>query len=346
MDFTPIKTAVIGYGFSAKTFHIPFISTFAEFELSAISTRNGHAIASDWPNVQHYASADELLINSDAELVIITAPNDVHFDLAKKALEHCKHVIIEKPFVTNVADGEALILLAEEKKLVLSVYHNRRWDGDFLTVKKMIKDKLLGELKHFESHFDRFRPEVRQRWREQTTNGGGILFDLGSHLLDQTLVLFGVPDAITAQCKVMREGSTNVDYFNIVMHYPSQLITLHGDLFSAGPNKRFTLKGTKGSYEKYGLDPQEARLISGVLPNQTAWADETPEQYGYFYNDQGSEVVKTERGCYQAYFQQIAQAIRFNTAPPVNANEALWNIKLIALAMESSRLDQTLPVTL
>lgn len=344
MAFTPIKTAVIGYGFSAQTFHIPFVSTMPEFELVAISTSNRDAVANDWPNIQHYASADDLLIQSDAELVIITAPNAVHFDLAKKALENGKHVIIEKPFVTQVADGEALIALAEKKKLVLSVYHNRRWDGDFLTVKKMIEDKRFGDLKHFESHFDRFRPEVRQRWREQTTNGGGILFDLGSHLIDQALALFGVPDAITAHCEIMREGATNVDYFNVVMHYPNHLTTLHGDLFSANPNKRFTIKGTSGSYEKYGLDPQEERLMAGVLPNVDDWSDETPDQYGHFYRAEGSETVKTERGCYQQYFLQTAQAIRFNTAPPVQAEEALWNIKLIALAMESSQLGQTLTV--
>ncbi|MCG7498314.1 oxidoreductase [Vibrio sp. Of7-15] len=344
MAFTPIKTAVIGYGFSAKTFHIPFVSSLPEFELAAISTSNHDAVMRDWPSAQHYASADELIVNSDAELVIITAPNDVHFDLAQKALKNGKHVILEKPFVTNVADGEALITLAAEKKLVLSVYHNRRWDGDFLTVKKMIEEKRFGDLKHFESHFDRFRPKVRQRWREQTTNGGGILFDLGSHLLDQALVLFGVPDAITAQCEMMREGSINVDYFHVVMHYPNLLVTLHGDLFSAGPNKRFSVKGTGGSYEKYGMDPQEGCLIAGTLPNKEKWADESPDQYGHFYCEEGDETVVTESGSYQKYFQEVVQAVRFNSSPPVKAEEALWNIKLIELAMESSRLGKTLSV--
>ncbi|WP_413699932.1 Gfo/Idh/MocA family oxidoreductase [Psychromonas sp. KJ10-10] len=208
----------------------------------------------------------------------------------------------------------------------------------------MIEDKRFGDLKHFESHFDRFRPQVRQRWREQATNGGGILFDLGSHLIDQALVLFGIPDSITAQCEIMREGSTNVDYFNLVLHYPNQLTTLHADLFSAGLNKRFTLKGTNGSYEKYGLDPQEERLIAGALPNTPEWSDETPKQYGQFYSADNVETIATERGCYQQYFQQIAHAIHINVAPPVKAEDSLWNIKLIELAMESSRLGKTLPV--
>ncbi|MFT5881149.1 MAG: scyllo-inositol 2-dehydrogenase (NADP+) [Moritella sp.] len=344
MALTPIKTAVIGYGFSAKTFHIPFIASLPEFELTAISSSQRDAVSNGWPTAQYYTSADELLQHSDAELIIITAPNEVHFDLAKKALEHNKHVILEKPFVTRVADGEALIALAAEQDRIMSVYHNRRWDGDFLTVKKLIEEKRLGEVKYFESHFDRFRPEVRQRWREQASNGGGILFDLGSHLIDQALQLFGVPEAITAQCLIMREGSTNVDYFNVVMHYPDKLVTLHGDLFSAGPNKRFSVSGDKGSYEKQGLDPQESRLIAGVLPTSICWADETVEQYGRLYHAGVAETIITERGGYQQYFLAMANAIRLNTAPPVSAQDALWNIKLIDLAMESSRLGKTLAV--
>ncbi|QUM79267.1 oxidoreductase [Moritella sp. 5] len=346
MALAPIKTAVIGYGFSAKTFHIPFITSLPDFELVAISSSQRDAVVTDFPTVAHYTTADDLFTNSDAELVIITAPNDVHFCLAKQALENNKHVVLEKPFVTNIADGEALIELSVEKGLVLSVYHNRRWDGDFLTVKKLIEDDRIGELKSFESHFDRFRPAVRQRWREQAANGGGILFDLGPHLLDQALALFGVPDAITAQCLIMREDSTNVDYFNLVLHYPNQVTTLHADLFSAGPNKRFSVKGSKGSYEKYGLDPQEARLIAGVLPVDVCWADETAEQYGCLYSADDAEIITTERGCYQQYFFTMANAIRLQTKPPVTAGEALLNIKLIELAMESSRLGKTLSVTL
>ena len=344
MTVAPIKTAVIGYGFSAKTFHIPFVDTLAEFELAAISTSNGDAVTADWPSAQHYASASELLTHSDAELVIITAPNDVHFQLAKQAIENGKHVIIEKPFVTRVEDGEALIALAQKHNRVLSVYHNRRWDGDFLTAKKLIQEQQIGEIRHFESHFDRFRPQVRQRWREQATDGGGILFDLGSHLIDQVLELFGVPEAVTAQCKMMREGSTNVDYFDVTLHYASHVAIVHGDLFSAGPNKRFTLKGTQGSFEKYGLDPQEDRLIDGVAPSDSSWADETSDSYGCLYRAENSEIVATERGGYQHYFQKMAQAIRSNGQPPVSAEDALWNIKLIELAMESQRLGQTIAV--
>ncbi len=344
MTFQPIKTAVIGYGFSAKTFHIPFISGLDEFELCAISTSQKEAVEHDWPAVEYYATAESLLSQSDAELVIITAPNDVHFSLAKMAIENNKHVVLEKPFVTNLADGAALIELAHQHDRLLTVYHNRRWDGDYLTVKKLIDDGVLGDVKSFESHFDRFRPQVRQRWREQSTDGGGILFDLGSHLIDQALQLFGLPESLTAQCLMMRDQSTNVDYFNVVLHYADKQVTLHGDLYSLAPNKRFTVKGSKGCYEKLGLDPQEARLIEGVKPTVLGFGNENPEQFGTLFDEQGSRTIPTESGSYHAYFSQLGDAIRLGLELPVEPQEALWTIKLIELAMESSRLGKTLLV--
>ena len=342
MTFAPIETAVIGYGFSAKTFHIPFITSLPEFELAAISSSQREQVLADWPTVDCYSSAQDLIAQSDAQLVIITSPNSVHFELAKAALESGKHVVLEKPFVTRVEDGEALIKLAREKGKILSVYHNRRWDGDFLTVKQMLDDKAFGELKHYESHFDRFRPQVRQRWREQASDGGGVLFDLGPHLIDQALALFGVPNAISAQCEIMREGSNNVDYFNVVLHYDNHLAILHCDLFTAGQNKRFTIKGTKGSFEKCGLDPQEPRLIAGALPIDESWAAETPNQYGTFYDGANEKAIQTQTGGYQHYFTQLAEAITTNAIPPVTAEDALLTIKLIELAIKSSQTGRRL----
>lgn len=344
MTKLPIKTAIIGYGFSAKTFHIPFIAGLDEFELCAISTSQKEAVEHDWPKVTHYFTAQELLSQSDAELVIITAPNDVHFNLAQLALESGKHVVLEKPFVTKLEDGQALIELAAQQQRILSVYHNRRWDGDFLTAKMLITQGQLGDVKSFESHFDRFRPQVRERWREQTTDGGGILFDLGSHLIDQALQLFGLPQSLSAQCLKMRDNSINVDYFNIVFHYADKQVTLHGDLYSPAPNKRFTIKGSIGSYEKLGLDPQEARLIAGVSPTVEGWGDETKDQYGLLYNERGSKAIPTQSGSYQNYFVALSDSIRKQGAIPVDPQDALWTIKLIELAMESSRLGKTIPI--
>jgi len=339
-----IKTAIVGYGFSAKTFHLPFIDTLPEFDVTAISSSQIDAVEQDWPQVQHYLTAEEMICNSDAHLVIITAPNDVHFSLAKLALENNKHVILEKPFVTKITDGTTLINLAKEKGLLLSIYHNRRWDGDFLTIKKLIEENTLGEIKHFESHFDRFRPIVRQRWRENAQDGGGILFDLGPHLIDQALQLFGLPEAITAHCKITREGSSNIDYFNLTLHYPDKLVSLSASLFSAGPNLRFNIQGDQGTYRKLGLDPQEDLLKAGVRPDGEHWNNESVEQYGTLYMEDALVAVKTERGGYQHFFHGIASAINHTGQVPVSAEDALWNIRLIELAMESERLGKTIVV--
>lgn len=341
-----IKTAIIGYGFSAKTFHIPFIDALSEFEVTAISSSQVDLVNLDWPGATHYFSAEEMLKNSDAQLVIITTPNDVHFSLAKLALENNKHIVIEKPFVTKVEDGEILIALAKEKSLVLSVYHNRRWDSDFLTVKKIIAENKLGKIKHFESHFDRFRPKVLHRWREQSQDGGGILFDLAPHLIDQTLQLFGLPDAITAQCEITREGATNIDYFNLTLHYPDKLALLHASLFCAGPNLRFSIQGDQGHFRKLGLDPQEPRLIAGIKPNTNDWAKEDKEQYGCVYFENSSQIEETECGGYQHYYLKLANAIIEGSEPPVTAEDALWNIRLIELAIESSRLGKKIKIKL
>ncbi|SEL52871.1 Predicted dehydrogenase [Colwellia chukchiensis] len=344
-DVDTIKTALVGYGFSAKTFHLPFISSLAEFEVAAISSSQQKQVKTDWPNAAHYFSAEEMLTTTDAQLVIITAPNDVHYSLAKLALENNKHVILEKPFVTNVADGEALIALAKEKSLLLSVYQNRRWDGDFLTVKKLLATNALGNIKHFESHFDRFRPKVSPRWREQAQDGGGILFDLGPHLIDQALQLFGIPKAITAQCEIMREHSTTIDYFNISLHYPDMLASLQASLFSAGPNLRFNIQGDKGHYRKFGLDPQEAKLKAGAVPIGDDWGQEMPQDYGQLYLATSSQTEKTLAGGYQHFYKKMAEAINTGAQAPVSANDALWTIRLISMAMDSSRLGKTLAVS-
>ena len=339
-----IKTAIVGYGFSAKTFHLPFLNALDNFAVTAISSSQAEMVKQDHPNAEHYFTAEEMLQNSDADLVIITAPNNVHYALAKLALENNKHVILEKPFVTKIADGQALIALAKEKSLVLSVYQNRRWDGDFLTVKKLIAENKLGNIKHYESHFDRFRPNTTQRWREQTQDGGGILFDLAPHLIDQALQLFGLPIAVTAQCEIMRAESTNIDYFNLTLHYPDKLALLHASLFSAGPNLRFNIQGDQGQYRKLGLDPQEERLKAGIQPITADWGKEDEQQYGHLYFTDSSQVEETECGGYQHFYLQMADAINNGTKPPVSAEDALWNIRLIELAMESSRLGKKIAV--
>lgn len=336
-----IKTAVIGHGFSAKTFHLPFLKALPQFAITAISTRNKDEVATLYPKAVIYDDASSLITQTDADLIIITAPNEAHFPLAKLALEQGKHVLLEKPFVNEIEEGEVLITLAEQSGKVLTVYQNRRWDSDFITVKKMIESGVLGDIKVFSSHFDRFRPNPRQRWRELPGPGAGIWYDLGPHLIDQALCLFGLPKSVTGRCLPMREGSEVVDYFDVTLHYPDKEISLHSSPYSAEPNARFTVQGTKGSFVKVGLDPQEPRLIAGQLPDHESWAAETPDQYGIHYRECDSQAVVSELGGYQNLFIALAQAIAGKGDNPVPATDALNGIRIIKAAMKSSDTGRT-----
>ena len=336
-----IKTAVIGHGFSAKVFHLPFLNALPQFTVSAVSTRQGIEVAALYPEAVIYDDAQRLIVQADVDLVIITAPNEAHYPLAKLALENGKHVLLEKPFVNEVEEGEVLISLAKQTNKVLTVYQNRRWDSDFLTVKKLIDSGALGEVKVFSSHFDRFRPKLRQRWRELPGPGAGIWYDLGPHLIDQAVCLFGMPQSVTGRCLPMREGSDVVDYFDVTLHYADKEVQLHSSPYSAEPNTRFVVQGTAGSYVKMGLDPQEPRLIEGHSPVDADWAAETPDQYGTLYTEQGKRSVTSELGGYQALFIALANCIAGKGDNPVSAFEALNGIRIIKAALQSSNTGRT-----
>jgi len=339
----PITTALVGYGFSARTFHLPFLHAPSPFRLTDISSGQAARVRQELPEVRRHACAATLIQQCAAELVIITAPNAAHFPLAKLALEAGKHVILEKPFVCTTAQGQQLIALAAHQQRLLSVYHNRRWDGDFLTLRQLQRSGRLGEIHRFESRFDRFRPQVRDRWREQPGQGSGTWFDLGPHLVDQALQLFGPPLAVSGQCRALREGSGVTDYFAVQLHYPTLEVVLASSPYGAAPNLRFQLDGSRGSYRKFGLDPQEARLIAGTIPDHEHWAQEDPADAGTLYLAEGSETLVTQCGGYQHYFQAVAAALRDGGANPVPAMEALQGIRLLELAEASSRAGQTLP---
>ncbi|MBU2712014.1 oxidoreductase [Zooshikella harenae] len=345
-----IKTAVVGYGYSSKTFHIPFLINSDHFDLVAIKSSKPDEINKDLPAVKAYTDMSELLKNTAVELVIITAPSQYHYELATSCLQAKKHVIIEKPMVSDSAQGHALVALAKQQGVICSVYHNRRWDGDFLTVKKLIKSGKLGAVRYVESHFDRFRPMVRDRWREQAGPGTGIWFDLGSHLLDQALCLFGRPQAITARCIPLRDNSTTTDFFHVLLHYPQLEMVLHGSPYCAAPNIRFQVQGSKGAFIKFGLDPQEEQLKAGIKPIENSggvipkWGKDNAEQYGILYTEEQQEVIATEDGCYQNYYLEIAEAILKGHDVPVTAEEGLNVIKLVELAILSSDKGKTLSV--
>ncbi|WP_039806200.1 oxidoreductase [Azotobacter chroococcum] len=339
-----IKTAVIGYGLSARTFHLPFIRNQAELQLVAISSSQ-EQLRQDHPQLQHYPDGSELIAHSDAELVVITSPNHCHFSLARQALLAGKDVLVEKPFVVTAEEGEELLALAARQQRVLAVYHNRRFDGDFLTLQQLLRTGELGEIRYFESHFDRFRPIPRARWREQAVPGGGILYDLGPHLIDQALVLFGLPEAISARCRELRAGAEATDYFHLQLHYPDKEVVLHSSPFCAAPTLRFVLQGTQGSYHKSGLDPQEDALRAGALPGGPDWGLEPASQHGSIHTEHESRTLPTLAGNYQLFYQQLAQALQRRLPPPVTPADALQGIRLIELAYRSHQQGRTLEMS-
>jgi len=336
-----IKTGLIGYGYSSRTFHLPLIESSEWLEFSAISTSRPGEVKLKYPSVSVYGNANDLITDSEIELVVIATPNDVHFHLAKLCLENGKHVVLEKPMVTTSSEAEQLVELAEAQHLLLSVFHNRRWDGDYLTVKKILQEKSIGDIRYFESHFDRFRPEVRQRWREMPGPGTGIWYDLGPHLVDQAICLFGMPESLTARCLPLRKNSEVTDYFHVLLHYRGLEVVLHASQFSAGPNKRFQIEGTEGSYVKYGFDPQEAQLKSGLPPSEPNFGVEEIENFGTLYKCEKTVKVETEVGCYQQYYSGVSKAIRNDGVCPVSGEDALDVIKILELAENSTREGKT-----
>ena len=331
-----IKVAVIGYGYSAQTFHIPLINASDSFELAAISSSQKVLLERHYPQVLVFDTAEKLIASAAVDLVVITAPNDAHYPIAKQCLEYGINVVVEKPMVTTSTEAQELTTIARERSLLLSVFHNRRWDGDFLTIKKLLDNNLVGDVRFFESHFDRFRPRVRQRWREQPGQGSGVWFDLGSHLVDQAISLFGLPEALTARCLTLRKGSKTTDYFHVLLHYNDLEVVLHASSFSAAPNVRFRLEGTGGSFVKYGLDPQEQQLTSGVTPNDPCYGAEDADNYGRFYTESSTELIETEQGCYQQYYAEISAALALGADNPVNPEEAVEVLKILELAEISS----------
>src|SRR5215469_13344956 len=279
-----IGVAVIGFGLAGRVFHAPFVSAVPGLRLEAIVQRRGDEAAKAYPKARILRSVDEALNDDKVQLIVVATPNETHCDLAKRALQAGKHVVVDKPFAASSAEARELIELAAGKKLVLAPFHNRRWDGDFLTVRKLLGSGELGRLVTFESHFDRFRPLPREAtWKETGNAANGMLFDLGPHLVDQALTLFGAPQAITASVRRDRDTTDIEDAFDITLHYPRLLVHCRATWLACDAAPRFLLHGTKGSFKKYGLDPQEPALIAGakVPPmGEGNWLGEPESDWG------------------------------------------------------------------
>jgi predicted dehydrogenase len=320
MDRT-IKVGIMGYGFATATFHAPLIQAVPGMKLGAVSTSDPTKVHSALPGVAVCASPEEL-VAQDLDLVVIPTPNDTHHRLAALAIGAGKHVVVDKPFTLDAAEARDLITRADTAGVLLSVFQSRRWDADFLTVRRLMDEGTLGRVVHFESHIDRFRPQVRARWREGDAPGAGLWYDLGPHLLDQALVLFGEPRSLTLHTAQVRDGAQSDDWFHAVLDYGALRVVLHATVASVRPGDRYTVHGLGGSFFKTGMDPQEEALKAGGVPGTPGWG--TDPKPGLLVLPDGSEQKVTGvPGAYQEYYRTMADAILGRGPVPVPAIEAL-----------------------
>ncbi|EIN9780045.1 oxidoreductase [Escherichia coli] len=304
-----IRVGLIGYGYASKTFHAPLIAGTPGLELAVISSSDETKVKADWPTVTVVSEPKHLFNDPNIDLIVIPTPNDTHFPLAKAALEAGKHVVVDKPFTVTLSQARELDALAKSLGRVLSVFHNRRWDSDFLTLKGLLAEGVLGEVAYFESHFDRFRPQVRDRWREQGGPGSGIWYDLAPHLLDQAITLFGLPVSMTVDLAQLRPGAQSTDYFHAILSYP-----------------------------------QEERLKNGERLPQEDWGYDMRD--GVLTRVEGEERVEetllTVPGNYPAYYAAIRDALNGDGENPVPASQAIQVMELIELGIESAKHRATL----
>lgn len=332
-----IRTLFVGAGVSIQAFHYPFVYSQEAYQpVGMVRNRQEEVAGIDLPV---FSRLDEAIKQTQAELVIIGTPNQLHKEQAIQALQAGAHVVVDKPLATSYADGKELFHLAREKNRLLCAYQNRRWDADFLTIQKLFKEKTLGRITRFESRFDRYRPKPKGGWKEEPQEGSGIWYDLGPHLLDQAICLFGKPEGITASLRRERSGMRTDDAFDVWLHYPEVFVQLGASALVAATLPRFVVLGEQGSYLKYGMDPQEAALRAGQLPSTAGFGEEDSRQYGKLSKAEGtdltSKILPSQRGHYAAFYEQLAQAISQGKEPPVAEEDTLLQLQLLEAAEKS-----------
>ncbi len=358
----PIRTAVLGYGFAGRIFHSPFIAAVPGLELSVIVQRHGDNAAADYPKARIVRSVEEAFRDPAIDLIVVGTPNDTHFELAKAALQAGKHVVIDKPFAATSAEARELITLATTLGKVLAPFHNRRFDGDFVTFRKVVAEGILGRITQVISHYDRYRPIQRAgTWKEAGGPANGLLFDLGPHLVDQALALYGAPKYITASVRAERDITQIEDAFDIVLDFESEhgrglRYECHSTMIGAEAAPRFRVHGTHGSYLKYGLDVQEAALLAGARPPQLGspepWLPEPEAAWGTLAlaadpaepTQIERRKLPTEVGDYRHFYVSVRDAILGVSPLVIPAEDAYRTVRLLELALQSSDQKRTLAV--
>lgn len=328
------RVALIGFGLAGRVFHAPLISAVEGLELATVVTSRSDEVARLYPAARVTTSAAEAIADPSIDLVVVATPNASHFDLAAQSLAAGKHVAIDKPFAVTAAQARELI--ARSTGRILTVFHNRRWDSDFLSLKRLIAEDRLGEIAYFESHFDRFRPQVRDRWRERAGPASGIWYDLGPHLIDQALQLFGMPLAVMADLAARREGAQATDYFRVLLRYAKCRVVLCGDCLAVADDRRFVVHGSKASFVKHGLDAQEAFLAAGGKPGDIGYGRD-PRPSALHRPGGTAQPVAAEAGAYAKFYEGVRAALLGQAPLPVTAREALAVMDILEAAERSAQ---------
>ena len=338
-----IATGLIGFGLAGSAFHAPLIAATPGLRLAGIASSQKPAVAAAWPDVPVFADPAALIADPSIELVVIATPNASHAPLARAALAAGRHVVIDKPFVADPEDGPALIAAAGAAGRVLSVFHNRRWDSDFRTVRSLVESGTLGAVMRCEMHWDRFRPAIKPGWREDPGMASGLLADLGPHLVDQALVLFGQPERVEADVIAQRPEARVDDAFTVTLHYGVRRVTLAASTLTLAPRPRFALHGTAGHFAIHGIDPQEAVLRAGGRIDDPAFGVQEAGLDGVLTLADGQRrTVPSERGDWRLYYAGMVAAIRDGAPPPVTPEDALAGLRLIDAARTSAREGRTI----
>jgi predicted dehydrogenase len=344
---SPIATALLSYGMSGEIFHAPFLAIHPGFHLKKVMERSKKKINQRYPNVHSVNTLGEVFGDPSIELVIVNTPNETHYSYVKEALNAGKHVVVEKPFTVASAEAEELIALAEARNKILTVFQSRRFDGDFKTIQQVVKDGWLGKIVTFEAHYDRFRNFIETNtWKEEAKPGTGILYNLGSHMLDQVLLLFGKPDEADARIGVQRPGGVVDDFYDIRLRYNDMLVIVKSSYLVREQGPRYQLHGMQGSFVKYGIDPQEEDLKAEKLPNGLNWGKEDEQWWGKINSTiDGVHVekkVETARGNYGEFYDNLYDGIRHQKPLVVKPEESKEVIRLIEVCYESNKLKKAI----
>jgi len=335
---SPLRVGLVGYGFAGRTFHAPLIASVDGLALAAIASSDPQRVLAQWPGVRVVPDYAALAVDPAIDLVVIATPNDSHHALARTALTAGKHVVVDKPFTVTLAEADELCALAEHVGRVLSVFHNRRWDGDFLSLRQQIESGVLGEVREFISRFDRFEPQPRDRWRERAGPGAGLWFDLGPHLIDQAVCLFGPPLTVSADIAALRDGAEADDFAQVVLGYAQRRVTLHCTRLAAHAAARFEAHGTRGSFHCVGLDTQEDQLRAGSMPGCKSWGQDPRPAYvtdGLGTPRRTHELARLP-GDYRRYYAAVRDAVLGVGPNPVPPAEARRVMAILACARDSA----------